>query len=353
MNTAPTPRKNGAAGAALPSPEERLPLLWLHDPFRVEKQHYLIDELIEPQSLIVMYGEPNCGKSTVGVDFGMHIAQGTPWRDRDTTKGLVLHIAGEGVRGIRMRQAAWILSHDAPRTLPYAVIPRAVDIGSAASIRAMVATVLEAAAGMGESPRLVTVDTLARCMFGDENTSLDMGRFIAGCDAIRTETGAAVLVLHHAGKDLAKGARGHSSLRAAADTELLIEGQANPRTLSVKKQRDLELGEPMGFRLEPVAIGQHPDKGTDITSVVMAHDEAAPIRKAKATGKHQQAALKALREYVGQNPADSISSDAIRGLFRGKDIPRQRQPDVLNYLVNARVLTASIGGYTLDRQMLP
>lgn len=358
MNIEPTRRVNGAAGpisfpSHIEAPESRHRLLWLHDSFKVETQHFLVHNLIEPETLVVMFGEANCGKSTVAVDLGMHIAQGSSWRDRDTTKGLVLHVAGEGVRGVRMRQAAWIEHHDAPRTLPYAVLPTAVDLSAAGAVRQMVTTVLEAAAGIGEAPGLVIVDTLARCLMGDENTSLDMGRFIAGCDTIRTETKATILVIHHAGKDLTRGARGHSSLRAAADTELLIEGHMNPRSLSVKKQRDLELGDPMGFRLEPVTIGRHPETNETITAVVVAHDEAVPMRRQKATGKHQQTAIVALREYTRQHNDGHITSEAITGLLRAQSVPRQRRPEVLSYLVSVGVLTPAVAGYTLNASMLP
>ena len=37
-------------------------------------------------------------------------------------------------------------------------------------------------------------------------------------------TGAAVLLVHHSGKDEAKGMRGHSALLGALDAELAIEG---------------------------------------------------------------------------------------------------------------------------------
>lgn len=328
-------------------------LLWLHDPFKIEKQHFLVHEFIEPQSFVVMFGDANCGKSTVAVDLGMRITQGSAWRDRATTKGLVLHIAGEGVCGVRMRQAAWVERHQVPRTLPYAVLPDAVDLGFRTVSEDLVSIVREASAGIGESPALVIVDTLARCLIGDENTSVDMGRFIAGCDTVLAATGSAILVVHHAGKDASRGARGHSSLRAAADTELLVEGQCNPRTLSVKKQRDLELGEPMGFRLEPVVIGKHPDTGAPIPAVVVEHDEEVPIRRPKATGKHQQTAMAALKEFTRDRDVGHISSEAISSLLKVQGIPRQRRPEVLDFLVNVRVLNPAVGGYTLDPRMLP
>ena len=67
---------------------------------------------------------------------------------------------------------------------------------------------------------LVVIDTLARAMTGNENAPEDMGRFVAACGRIREACEGHVLIVHHCGKDQARGARGHSSLRAATDVEL-------------------------------------------------------------------------------------------------------------------------------------
>ena len=48
-----------------------------------------------------------------------------------------------------------------------------------------------------------------------------------------------------------------------------------------------------------------------------------------------------------------LSSEEMRGLLRAQSIPRQRCPEVLDFLVNARVLNPAVGGYTLDPRMLP
>lgn len=91
--------------------------------------------------------------------------------------------------------------------------------------------------------RLVVIDTLARCFGGnDENDARDMGAFIEGCDVIKQKTGATVLVVHHSGKDEAKGARGSSSFRAALDAEFNVkrEGQGQALILSCTKMKDAE-----------------------------------------------------------------------------------------------------------------
>jgi len=99
---------------------------------------------------------------------------------------------------------------------------------------------------------------------GNENAPNDMGAFVKNIDHIRAATNAHLMVIHHSGKDVAKGARGHSSLRAATDTEIEI----NAFTAITKKQRDQDFGQPIGFRLQQVEIGKN-KQGQSITSCVV------------------------------------------------------------------------------------
>lgn len=81
-------------------------------------------------------------------------------------------------------------------------------------------------------------------------------------------------MIHHCGKDEAKGARGHSSLRAAVDTEIEVFRPEGERvsTVRVTKQRDLEPGEPMPFTLRQVVLGEN-RRGKAITSCVVHHED--------------------------------------------------------------------------------
>ena len=73
---------------------------------------------------------------------------------------------------------------------------------------------------------LIVVDTLSRAMAGaNENTSEDMSQFIKNCDILRNISNAHLMIVHHTGKDAAKGARGSSALKAALDTEIELDVQ--------------------------------------------------------------------------------------------------------------------------------
>ena len=106
---------------------------------------------------------------------------------------------------------------------------------------------------------LVFMDTFSRAMAGyDENSGADMMAIVGGMDRIRRETGACVLVVHHSGKDTKQGARGHSSLLCAVDTEIRVSRAKDDGALieiNATKQRDLPTG-PVGVcRLRSMPLG--------------------------------------------------------------------------------------------------
>ena len=64
--------------------------------------------------------------------------------------------------------------------------------------------------------KLVIIDTLSRALSGgNENSPDDMGNLVKHLDKIRHTLKTHLCIIHHSGKDRAKGARGHSLLRAS------------------------------------------------------------------------------------------------------------------------------------------
>jgi hypothetical protein len=110
-----------------------------------------------------------------------------------------------------------------------------------------------------------------------------MGRLVSAGDHIREQTGAHLLYIHHAGKDASRGARGHSSLRAALDTEIEVTADNATRTHTAKitKQRDLPSnGERLAGRCVPVDLG-FDQWGGAITACAVVDAEVAPGQAAQ------------------------------------------------------------------------
>jgi hypothetical protein len=151
--------------------------------------------------------------------------------------------------------------------------------------------------GSERPPVLIVIDTLALSIgAGDENSGSDMGSLIASASEIRSKTGAHVMVVHHSGKDASRGARGHSNLRGASDTEIEIKGVGEVRTATAHKQRDMERGKKFSYCLRVIDLDTDQD-GDSITSCVV---EAAgiPDERGLAVSKQQSTALSALDEAI-------------------------------------------------------
>lgn len=245
-----------------------------------------VEDLLTSGGASVVYGPSNTGKSFFMLDLAASVATGQHFRDQlETEQGAVVYVALEGETGMHNRIEAMHRVDLLPREAPLFLIFDPVNLlteGHAARLAESVAT----AASQSETPcKLVVLDTMSRAMAGaDENKPADMTAAVAAIDAVRAATGAHVAVVHHSGKDEARGSRGHSSLRAAVDTEIEIirpEGQA-VSTARVTKQRDLPFGPPMPYTLRVVELGTN-RRGKPITSCVVKHEDeimAATTRKA-------------------------------------------------------------------------
>ena len=153
---------------------------------------------------------------------------------------------------------------------------------------------------------LIVLDTLSRVMAGgEENGSVDMGAMVRHFDRIRLATGAHVMVVHHSGKDVARGARGHSLLRAATDTEIEIAD----RQIAVTKQRDLDKAWSSAFGLKVVTLGCDED-GQDVTSCVLELVARNDLPAAEATPM-EQIVLDALTEASGGGDGKAARASEI------------------------------------------
>lgn len=247
-----------------------------------------VEGLLTESGSSVLYGPSNTGKTFWIVDLGVAVASGTAFRgELEVEQGAVIYIALEGAHGAKNRIRALKESGKLKPGTPFYLIFDSVsllEIGHAARLAETVTMVAEDA---DVKVKLVIIDTMARAMAGgDENSGKDMTSAVSSIDAVRAATEAHVCVVHHCGKDEAKGARGHSSLRAAVDTEIEVthsEGNG-VSTVRVTKQRDLPIGEPMPFTLKVVTLGIN-RRGKPITSCVVQHEASAMASKPGKAGR--------------------------------------------------------------------
>jgi hypothetical protein len=293
----PAPSRMGARSGAL--------MAALKDMTQIEpvtSRPYLVKHWIDRGTVSVLYGEANVGKSFLALDLAFHLAGAADdWHGNRLGEwaGPVVYIASEGGRGIANRIAA-LKAENAGLTVTAGtrllLLPEALNLCATADATALCAGFR---AEFPVSPALIVIDTLARSMGGgDENSSQDMGSFIRSVDIIRAATGAHVMIVHHAGKDAAKGARGHSSLRAAVDTEIQITREGAVIMAETRKQRDMEGGRSFAYTLRSVHLGEDQD-GESITSCVV--EPTDPVKKSPRLRGQALIAMQALDDALAHH----------------------------------------------------
>lgn len=252
---------------------------------------WVIHGLMESDSLGMLFGPSAGGKSFVALDWACCVVTGKSWHGFDIVrKGSVIYIAGEGYNGLKRRLKAWEQHYNI--TLPrdrFHVSERAADLSDpveAASLEASIKSLCK-----GTNPPLIIIDTLARSMAGDENSSKDIGLVIKHIDQyLRRPFKATVLIVHHTGHGPSDRARGSSAIRAAMDFEIGLDRvQGGAGRLFCGKSKESEPFSDIGFRLESVELTgadgrKVVDRGTYLRSAV-AVEAAVEVGATKADHK--------------------------------------------------------------------
>lgn len=228
---------------------------------------WLIEEVIESETLCVLYGPPNAGKSLALLDALYHVAAGKPWRGRDVKQGCVLYVSVEGPNGTARRAKAWRAYHGVAddEKLPLAFIRVDVDLFNDKKAAQAIVEAVGLLEAMTNLPcRAVAIDTVNAVTPGmDENSSADVGVFLRNLRTILAKTRAAVLPVHHTGKDESRGMRGSNALLAKAETTLLVaEG-----LITTMKMRDGQRGQRFPFEIKIVNLWEN-DKGKPVGAPV-------------------------------------------------------------------------------------
>jgi hypothetical protein len=280
----------------------------------------LVKGVLGRESIVVMYGASGSTKSFCATEIGLAVASGQPWRGRHSRRGTVVYVAAEGARGMqnRLYGSRQHLAIGSAEKVDFLLVPSVVRlVEETPDVDRFVRTIQEIS---GKGVDLVIIDTLSQSMPGaDENGPKDMTAAIAAAQRIRDELGATVLIVHHSGKDVAKGARGHSSLRAATDTELEVKQDADGLCrVRATKQKEGETGDEWLHRLEQIEIGSD-ENGDPVTTAIVkpvSSKDAAEITTDRRSllGKKNSLAAAAVEACLDLGRMDKqvrIPSDAL------------------------------------------
>jgi putative DNA primase/helicase len=267
---------------------------------------WLIDEILPNTGFASVYGPSGVGKSFVCIDMAAAIASGSEWFGFPTKESRVVYVALEGQAGFPRRVRAWSSHNEKPFPAGVQFVFNAFALTQPAHTRELGDLIVQYG-GAG----LIIIDTLNRAAPGaDENASADMGKIIAGATALQQATGAMVLLIHHAGKDVSKRLRGHSSLIAALDTAILVDRHGDLIRWTLDKSKDSEDQLSRLCNLSIVEVGQN-KSGKALTSCVVTPVEGSvalqQIRLPE--GKNQRQILTVVREALVEQRLQSALTD--------------------------------------------
>ena len=273
---------------------------------------WLVKGVLPRHGTGAIFGRAGSGKTFFGTDIGLHIAAGIPWRGHKVVQLEVAYCSMEAGHMGGNRIHAWMLHHGRPWPPGFRMSPVILNLRST---RADAEALAEDIKRRHKKAGLVVIDTLSRAMCGgNENGSDDMGALVSHCEWLAAELDCFVLLVHHCGKDEAKGLRGHTSLLGAINTEIEVKRQRGEvGTATITKQRDGADAAEFVFAIEKVLLG-HDDDGDEVSSCVAIPADPADVPKEAGNKKLSdglQVALDALTRALGDEgkvppPCDHI-----------------------------------------------
>lgn len=257
---------------------------------------WCVKKLLPAIGLAAVYGPSGSGKSFLVLDLAHAVATGKKWFGIKATQSPVVYIALEGEAGLRTRLEALAKAKGHAIENNFKFLTDPFRLTEPKHIAALAEQIPHGA--------VVFIDTLNRAApTADENTSKDMGVILEAAKLLQRSCNGLVVLVHHTGKDAARGLRGHSSLHAALDAAIEVERLANGGNVwTASKSKEGADGGQRLFKLESIMLGVDAD-GEEITSCHVVPDTSGVLAKREPTGRNQRKALKVIKARFGSTPA--------------------------------------------------
>jgi hypothetical protein len=266
------------------------------DTIKDEPVSWIIKDVLTIKGFCVLVGPPGSYKSFIALDIAEAIATGRTWMGNQVSSpGAVLYIAGEGFGGLGARIMSTKINHNTKDGAEIYVIRHQLNLRSSADdFNILMESIDDLIQRTGIDLRLIMIDTLARAFGGgNENDSSDMGAWIHNCGRMQRKLDCALMAMHHSGKDILRGARGHSSLLGAVDTQLELQkiamdepkdGVAGRGVITLSKSKDGQDNLKFGFEMIHIDIGGSLNLG-ESTSLGVREDQSMIDEQYKTTPK--------------------------------------------------------------------
>lgn len=339
-----------------PTPNARhFRLLMDKDLDRLPRLRWLVKWIIPDAGIGAIYGDSGTFKSFLTLDLLAHISHGKEWFEQRVTAAPAVYVPFEGQGGIPNRVKAWRLAQTQAR-LPegelafapaddivsnVAVIMDPLNLREQADRDKLVLTLTES----GWAGGVLCIDTLAHASAGIDENSSEMGEMIGIFRDLQQRLGGVILLIHHSGKDQARGMRGWSGLHAAMD--FVIECQRDKSTgtreaqFVLTKVKDGSDGRAFAFEAVPVVIGMDEDGDceTSLTIAPTGVESGNSIEKAKPDAEQDRDDDEFVREWVkreveaGEYPSGrSLEGQREKQMSQERVLTQKRLRDAIHRL---------------------
>jgi hypothetical protein len=281
---------SGSTIEPLVGPQTGYKLLGRADILNMPVADWRVKKIFPKRGIGAIYGPSASGKSFLTLDLACAIAEGIDWFGYKTSACPVTYVVLEGEAGLTARAKAWESAKGKRLPNAFGVIAQPFRLTDLSNLTELMAAI--------PKNGVVFLDTLNRAApTSDENSSKEMGEILEAVKNLQLATGGLVVLVHHTGKDVSRGMRGHSSLFAALDGAIEVHRNDEKRSWSVAKSKDADDGGVVHFRLKHHVLGQDGD-GEDITSCTVEADTAQILVMREPSGAKQKLALAAIRRAL-------------------------------------------------------
>ena len=189
---------------------------------QVDNPDWLIEGIVEKESLACVFGAPKSGKSFIAIAMAAAIAKGENFYGNKANIAPVMFVCGEGQRGTKRRLAAWQQGMYKLDDAPFFLSDRAIRINDNDDFKMLEEDINEIQAEVGKIGMIV-IDTFQRNFVGNENSAEDVGNFINKLDGLVSHYKCCVLLVHHTGHGNSGRGRGSSVMGASLDYEFKVQ----------------------------------------------------------------------------------------------------------------------------------
>ena len=235
-----------------------------------QPMRWAVRDIFPARGVSMIYAPSNTGKSFIALDVAQHIARGRSWCGKRVRQADVAYVYAEGGDGLSSRLKAWDDHNDTSGgdVAFFDDVPN-LNKNPQRAVRSLVATAQGMKEHTGQKFGCIIFDTWSAVVAGaDQNGGPNLSVIIEAVQWLAKQLDCLVLLIHHAGKDQSRGARGSTELPASVDTIHTLKVESGGITMHCEKSRDGSKGEPLRLRLKTVEVGVD-EYGDVVTSCVV------------------------------------------------------------------------------------